>query len=61
MPVAIHACLNAQDNSGILTHDEVESVEVDILPKKFLQTVHVNSMLELFDYLDVAGFILARQ
>eukprot|EP00439_Symbiodinium_sp_Y106_P042471 s1244_g5.t1 len=42
-----------KDNSGILTHDEVESVEVDILPKKFLQTVHVNSMLELFDYLDV--------
>lgn len=42
-----------KDNSGILTHDEVMSVEVDILPKKFLQTVHVNSMLELFDYLDV--------
>ncbi|CAE7735285.1 Catsper1 [Symbiodinium pilosum] len=42
-----------KDGSGILTHDEVVTVDVDILPKKFLQTVHVNSMVELFDYLDV--------
>ena len=48
-----------KDGSGILTHDEVVTVDVDILPKKFLQTVHVNSMVELFDYLDVPRLFLA--
>ncbi|CAE7345845.1 Ide [Symbiodinium natans] len=42
-----------KDNSGILTRDEVLSVGVDIIPQKFLQTVHVGSFIELFDYLDV--------
>mmetsp|Transcript_41187 Transcript_41187/g.76570 ORF Transcript_41187/g.76570 Transcript_41187/m.76570 type:complete len:531 (-) Transcript_41187:204-1796(-) len=42
-----------KDQSGILTVQELESVEVDVLPKKFLKTVHVGNMIELFEFLDV--------
>lgn len=47
------------DGSGLLTHDEVDSVPLDILPPRVLDSVYVDSMRDVFDLLDVdeCGFL----
>ena len=47
------------DGSGLLTHNEVDNVPVDILPPRVLDSVFVDSMSDIFDLLDVneCGFL----
>ncbi|CAE7463750.1 Catsper1 [Symbiodinium natans] len=42
-----------KDGNGTITHKELENIDIDVLPAKFLQAVHAESMTELFEYLDV--------
>ncbi|CAE7538617.1 Catsper1, partial [Symbiodinium pilosum] len=42
-----------KDGNGTITHKELETVDIDVLPSKFLQAVHAENMVELFDLLDV--------
>ncbi|CAK9050558.1 unnamed protein product [Durusdinium trenchii] len=43
------------DHSGLITHDEVENVPVSILPPRVLDSICVENMADIFDYLDVDG------
>lgn len=43
------------DQSGLITHDEVENVPVTILPPRVLDSICVENMADIFDYLDVDG------
>ena len=41
------------DKSGLITHDEVENVPVTILPPRVLDSLCVENITDIFDYLDV--------
>eukprot|EP00439_Symbiodinium_sp_Y106_P065345 s720_g10.t1 len=43
------------DRSGLLTHEEVVNVPLDVLPPRVLDAIYVESMADIFDYLDVDG------
>lgn len=43
------------DKSGQITHDEVENVPVSILPPRVLDSLCVENITDIFDYLDVDG------
>ena len=47
------------DGSGLLTHQEVDNVPLEILPPRVLDSVYVDSMRDIFDLLDVneCGFL----
>ena len=44
-----------RDHSGLLTHEEVVNVPLDVLPPRVLDAIYVESMADIFDYLDVEG------
>ncbi|CAE6933272.1 CACNA1F [Symbiodinium natans] len=44
-----------KDHSGLLTHEEVVNVPLDVLPPRVLDAIYVESMADIFDYLDVDG------
>jgi len=43
------------DKSGQITHEEVENVPVSILPPRVLDSLCVENITDIFDYLDVDG------
>lgn len=45
--------MRRQDESGILTRDEMECVDDNLLPRRLLDSACVGSMLDFFDFLDV--------
>lgn len=44
-----------KDHSGLITRDEVENVPLTALPPRVLDSICVENMADLFDYLDVDG------
>ncbi|CAJ1333186.1 unnamed protein product [Effrenium voratum] len=44
-----------KDASGLITHEEVDEVPIDILPPRVLDSVYVDNMRDIFDLLDVNG------
>ena len=47
------------DGSGLITHQKVENVPVDILPRRVLESIYADTMGDVFDLLDVeaSGFL----
>jgi len=43
------------DQSGLITHDEVENVPVSILPPRVLDALCIENITDIFDFLDVDG------
>ncbi|CAE7490358.1 unnamed protein product, partial [Symbiodinium natans] len=44
-----------EDGSGYISRDEIEGVPLSVLPPKLLENVSIDSMVDLFELLDVDG------